>query len=284
MHILPGLGHDRDLAGRLGRAAAGRRRAGERRGLALPRQPGPRARRRRGPDRRRRRRASCPGTARPSASSRCAARGSPRRYYKDDDPEKFHDGWLRTGDVGTIDRHGYLTLTDRAKDVIKSGGEWISSVDLENAPDGAPRRRSRRPSSASPTRSGTSGRWPPSCCARAPSADLDDLREFLATQVRQVAAARRLGLHRGVPRTSVGKFDKKVIRQDFADGALDVKRLYPSRLHPGGSPSHAMPVMTIEPAAAMRRLDAIRFRCADSARTPARGDGRSRRPRAGSRR
>jgi fatty-acyl-CoA synthase len=53
-------------------------------------------------------------------------------YYKDDDPGKFHDGWLRTGDVGTIDRLGYVTLTDRAKDVIKSGGEWISSMELEN--------------------------------------------------------------------------------------------------------------------------------------------------------
>jgi fatty-acyl-CoA synthase len=53
-------------------------------------------------------------------------------YYRDDDPEKFHDGWLRTGDVGTIDPLGYVTLTDRAKDVIKSGGEWISSMALEN--------------------------------------------------------------------------------------------------------------------------------------------------------
>jgi fatty-acyl-CoA synthase len=49
------------------------------------------------------------------------------------DPDHFHDGWLRTGDVGTISPNGYLTLVDRAKDVIKSGGEWISSVDLENA-------------------------------------------------------------------------------------------------------------------------------------------------------
>ena len=53
-------------------------------------------------------------------------------YYRDRDAEKFADGWVRTGDVGRIDSLGYVTLTDRAKDVIKSGGEWISSVELEN--------------------------------------------------------------------------------------------------------------------------------------------------------
>src|SRR5205814_9194536 len=51
---------------------------------------------------------------------------------KDDSPEKFNDGWLRTGDVGSVDVHGYIQITDRAKDVIKSGGEWVSSVELEN--------------------------------------------------------------------------------------------------------------------------------------------------------
>ena len=53
-------------------------------------------------------------------------------YYRNRDESKFDDGWLRTGDVGRIDPHGFVTLTDRAKDVIKSGGEWISSVELEN--------------------------------------------------------------------------------------------------------------------------------------------------------
>ena len=52
-------------------------------------------------------------------------------YYKDDDPSRFHDGWLRTGDVGSLDGLGYMTISDRTKDVIKSGGEWISSVELE---------------------------------------------------------------------------------------------------------------------------------------------------------
>ena len=52
-------------------------------------------------------------------------------YYQNADPSKFDDGWLRTGDVGRIDPQGFITLTDRAKDVIKSGGEWISSVELE---------------------------------------------------------------------------------------------------------------------------------------------------------
>jgi fatty-acyl-CoA synthase len=59
-------------------------------------------------------------------------------YYLDDAPEKFHDGWLRTGDVGTVDPHGYIQITDRAKDVIKSGGEWISTIELENLAVGHP--------------------------------------------------------------------------------------------------------------------------------------------------
>lgn len=61
-----------------------------------------------------------------------------KQYYKSNDMSSFEDGWLDTGDVATIDPNNYLTIVDRSKDVIKSGGEWISSIDLENAAVGHP--------------------------------------------------------------------------------------------------------------------------------------------------
>jgi fatty-acyl-CoA synthase len=63
-----------------------------------------------------------------------------KSYYKGEGGEAFaEDGWFDTGDVGTMDQHGYLQITDRSKDVIKSGGEWISSIDLENLAVGHPK-------------------------------------------------------------------------------------------------------------------------------------------------
>ena len=72
-----------------------------------------------------------------------------RSYYKEPPgaEDRFRDGWLRTGDVANVDARGYVEITDRSKDVIKSGGEWISSVELENqlmAHDGGPRSRGDR--------------------------------------------------------------------------------------------------------------------------------------------
>ncbi|MBW9204485.1 long-chain fatty acid--CoA ligase [Mumia sp. zg.B17] len=144
-------------------------------------------------------------------------------YYLDDDPEKFSDGWLRTGDVGTIDPRGYITLTDRAKDVIKSGGEWISSVDLENAlmahPDvveaavvGIPDEKwQERPLATVVVRAG---------------ADVtpEALRDHLAGSFAAWQLPEAWTFIEAVPRTSVGKFDKKVLRKAYADGTLDVRR------------------------------------------------------------
>ena len=60
------------------------------------------------------------------------------QYYQTDSAESFHDGWFRTGDVATLDEKGRMRIVDRTKDVIKSGGEWISSIDLENIASGVP--------------------------------------------------------------------------------------------------------------------------------------------------
>jgi fatty-acyl-CoA synthase len=142
-------------------------------------------------------------------------------YYGDADPEKFHDGWLRTGDVGKITPDGYLTLTDRAKDVIKSGGEWISSVDLENAVMAHPavaeaavigipdEKWDERPLVAVVVREGQ-------------QVTAEELREFLADKVAKWQLPENWTFVEEVPKTSVGKFDKKRLRSAHADGKLDV--------------------------------------------------------------
>ncbi|WP_053696024.1 long-chain fatty acid--CoA ligase [Streptomyces sp. NRRL F-5755] len=139
--------------------------------------------------------------------------------------DKFSpDGWLRTGDVGTITPDGYLTLTDRAKDVIKSGGEWISSVELENhlmahpeiaeaavvaVPDD---KWGERPLAAVVLREGA-------------NAAFEELRAFLGERVARWQLPERWTVVASVPKTSVGKFDKKVLRKQYADGELTVTRV-----------------------------------------------------------
>jgi fatty-acyl-CoA synthase len=101
-----------------------------------------------------------------------------RAYYEDAGSEqKFDDGWLRTGDIASIDERGYIFISDRAKDVIKSGGEWISSVELENHLMAHP----------------------------------DVLEAAVIAMPDEVVRLE------SVPKTSVGKFDKKVLRQRFKD-------------------------------------------------------------------
>ncbi|MFF3406954.1 long-chain fatty acid--CoA ligase [Streptomyces sp. NPDC002742] len=154
-------------------------------------------------------------------------------YYGGDGAEplrpadKFsEDGWLKTGDVGTISADGFLTLTDRAKDVIKSGGEWISSVDLENAlmshPDvteaavvAVPDEKwGERPLATVVLKEGS-------------TAGFESLRAFLAGEggIAKWQLPERWSIVESVPKTSVGKFDKKVIRKKYAEGSLDVTKL-----------------------------------------------------------
>ncbi|MFJ5675327.1 long-chain fatty acid--CoA ligase [Streptomyces sp. NPDC093097] len=139
--------------------------------------------------------------------------------------DKFSpDGWLRTGDVGTITPDGYLTLTDRAKDVIKSGGEWISSVELENHLMAHP---GVAEAAVVAVPDEKWGERPLAVVVVADGAtpDYEELRAFLGEQVARWQLPERWTVVPAVPKTSVGKFDKKVLRRQYADGELDVTLL-----------------------------------------------------------
>lgn len=144
-------------------------------------------------------------------------------YYHEDAPEKFHDGWLRTGDVGTVDPQGYVRITDRTKDVVKSGGEWISSVELENALMGHP---SVREAAVVGVPDERWGERPLACVvmSSSDSAEPAELRAFLEKQVARWWVPDSWAILDEVPKTSVGKFDKKVLRKRYADGELAVLR------------------------------------------------------------
>ena len=139
----------------------------------------------------------------------------------DDMASKFDDGWLRTGDVGRLSEDGFINLTDRAKDVIKSGGEWISSVDLENAlmahPDVLEASVVGVPDEKWGERPLASVVLAPGC-----TTSIEDLRDFLEGRVAHWQVPERWALIDEVPKTSVGKFDKKRLRQQYADGDLEV--------------------------------------------------------------
>ena len=142
-------------------------------------------------------------------------------YYRADVPEKFDDGWLRTGDIGTIDDRGFYQITDRSKDVIKSGGEWISSVELENLLAAAP-------GVAEVAVIGIPDeKWterPLACVVRAQGADVTpaDLAAFLVGKVAGWQIPENWTFVDEVPKTTVGKFDKKVLRAQQAAGELRV--------------------------------------------------------------
>jgi fatty-acyl-CoA synthase len=138
-------------------------------------------------------------------------------YYKC--PEEQHrwtcDGWFKTGDMASIDPEGYVKIVDRSKDLIKSGGEWISSVDLENALMGHPAVREaaviavphpkwqERPLAVIVLKEGI-------------NATADDLRSFLATKFAKWQLPEAFAFTNEIPRTSVGKFLKLKLREQYA--------------------------------------------------------------------
>ena len=144
-----------------------------------------------------------------------------RSYYHDERGAASFtaDGWLRTGDVAAVSPDGYIRLVDRTKDLIKSGGEWISSVELENHlmahPDVAEAAVIAVPSD----------RWmerPMACVVLKPGATLtrDDVIDWLTPRVAKWWLPDDVEFIEEVPKTSVGKFSKKDLRDRFADRRL----------------------------------------------------------------
>jgi fatty-acyl-CoA synthase len=140
-------------------------------------------------------------------------------YYEDPEgDDKFRDGWLRTGDVAAILEGGWIKITDRAKDVIKSGGEWISSYDLENELMG------HEGVAEAAVIAKPDERWserPLACVVlKDDSVTAEQLRDFLVERVAKWWVPDEFAFIPEVPKTSVGKFDKKVLRAQLADDEL----------------------------------------------------------------
>lgn len=145
-----------------------------------------------------------------------------RQYFKvEPTSEQFTaDGWFRTGDVATMTPDGYMNITDRTKDLIKSGGEWISSVALENALMAHPKVMEAAVIAI------PDERWwerPLAAVVPAPGGgeiSFQELRDYLSASFANFQLPDRIVVVDAIPKTSVGKFDKKVLRQQFAEGKL----------------------------------------------------------------
>ncbi len=137
-------------------------------------------------------------------------------YFEPEDganEEKFHDGWLRTGDVGRIYPDGTLEIVDRVKDLVKSGGEWISSVELERALASHP---SVRESAVVAIPDEKWGERPAALVVltRADAATVDELKEFLSTKVASWQVPDVVEFVADLPKTGVGKIDKRLLRDE----------------------------------------------------------------------
>ncbi|MEV5301292.1 AMP-binding protein [Amycolatopsis methanolica] len=146
------------------------------------------------------------------------------------DPGRFHDGWLRTGDIGKISPDGFLTLVDRSKDVIKSGGDFL----------GRPGERGHRPPGPAVAEAAVIGvpdaRWderPLVAVVRSGEVTPEELRGFLADRFARWQLPEHWVFLDEVPKTGVGKFDKKRLRALYADGALTVSTVSGERPRPG---------------------------------------------------
>ena len=142
-----------------------------------------------------------------------------KEYYNDPrSPQSFHDGWFKTGDIAAIDPEGYIHIQDRAKDVIKSGGEWVSSVELENAIMGHPKvleaaviglhhpKWEERPLACVVARDEFQGQL-----------TKDEIIEHLRPQFAKWCLPDDVVFVEAIPKTSVGKFSKKDLREKFKD-------------------------------------------------------------------
>jgi fatty-acyl-CoA synthase len=133
--------------------------------------------------------------------------------YLADDQDRFQDGWLRTGDVGSITPDGFLRLADRVSDLIRSGGEWISSVALENLLMDHP---GVIEAAVVAVPDEHWGERPLACVVSDAELDLASLREFLTTKVASWQIPAHWLRVADIPKTSIGKVDKKLLRARFA--------------------------------------------------------------------
>jgi fatty-acyl-CoA synthase len=146
-------------------------------------------------------------------------------YYLDPQAglEKFHDGWLRTGDVATIDALGYIQITDRVKDVIKSGGEWISSIEMEHALMSHPAVLEAAVI-AKPDERWTERPLPCVVVDTGERATPEALNEHIKAQFAKWQLPDEYAYIAELPKTSVGKSDKKVLRKLLSEGRLPGRR------------------------------------------------------------
>jgi fatty-acyl-CoA synthase len=141
-------------------------------------------------------------------------------YFRGTGAEKFtEDGWFQTGDVVRLDRRGCIRITDRAKDLVKSGGEWISSVDMENLLMGHPAvaeaaviaipddQWGERPMAVIVLKDGAEG-------------SPDDLRQHLSSHFAKWQLPERVEYMEEIPRTATGKFKKTALREQFVKTAV----------------------------------------------------------------